>query len=312
MRQQIDALKIKGSVLVIKDNKTLLDYATNNATDTSYLINSVQKSMTAALVMRLVQTGKLSLQDPLSKFYPAIPGSKKIKLANLISMTAGLSLRPGSQLGSRTFKSDQANLEHNIAKTIFVPKMLGKWYYSSLNYIYLCGILSQVTGKSYEKLFRDTYIKPLKLKHTEFLWAKSAQLLNTGFIPGKVYKKGRYFLVKAKTALSDAHNELGAGSIVMSNHDLAKVIHYLLAGKFLSSKSRKLLYQAGSPSFYNGGFYNNSKFKIANGAGEGYYTFLRSTKDGKTMLIIQSDRTRMGQFASLKPQIDKIMKSLID
>ena len=60
MRQQIDALGIKGSVLIIRKGKILLNYADSNTTDTSYLINSAQKSLTAAMVMRLVQDGTSS------------------------------------------------------------------------------------------------------------------------------------------------------------------------------------------------------------------------------------------------------------
>ncbi|MBA1392314.1 class A beta-lactamase-related serine hydrolase, partial [Lactobacillus sp. XV13L] len=129
MRQQIDALKVKGSVLVIRNGKVLLDYAENNTADTSYLINSVQKSMTAAIVMRLVQAGRLHLRDHLSEFYPEVPGANKITLHNLLTMTAGLELKPGAKLGRQHFISDQDNIQSDAAKTIFVPKMLNKWYY---------------------------------------------------------------------------------------------------------------------------------------------------------------------------------------
>ncbi|WEV51111.1 serine hydrolase [Lactobacillus sp. ESL0731] len=313
MRQKIDALGIKGSVLVIKNGKTLLDYATENTTDTSYLINSVQKSMTAAMVMHEVQKGKLSLHDHLSKFYPEIPGAKKITIKNLLTMTAGLDLKPGAQLGRKHFISDDDNINYDAARTIFTSKLLGQWHYSSLNYIYLCGIMSQITGKSYEQLFRESYIKPLQLKHTAFLWSKSEKIIGSGLVPGMIYRRGRYIAVKHKAALRDAHNELGAGSVVMSNEDIAKVMHYILAGKILTTASRKLLYEAGPPVYYNGGLYNNIKYnvKTANGAGEGYYTFMRTTDNGKTMMIIQSNQTRAGQFVILKAEINQIMGRLI-
>ncbi|MDF7671737.1 serine hydrolase [Lactobacillus sp. ESL0701] len=313
MRQKIDALGIKGSVLVIKNGKTLLDYATENTTDTSYLINSVQKSMTAAMVMHEVQEGNLSLHDHLSKFYPEIPGAKKITIKNLLSMTAGLDLKPGANLGQKHFISDNSNINHDIAKTMFTAKMLGKWHYSSLNYIYLCGIMTQITGKSYEQLFRESYVKPLQLKHTAFLWSKSEKIITSGLVPGMFYRDGRYLVVKHKTALRDARNELGAGSVVMSNEDIAKVMHYILAGNILTNKSRKLLYAAGPPAYYNGGLYNNVKYnlKTANGAGDGYYTFVRSTDNGRTMMIIQSNQTNSGQFVILKAEINQIMAQLL-
>lgn len=313
MRQRIDALGIKGSVLVISKGKVLLDYASNNTTDTSYLINSVQKSMTAAMVMKLVQAGKLSLHERLAHFYPAIPGAQKITLENLLTMTAGLDLKPGARLGRKHFVSDRDNLACNVKKTVFKPKMLGKWYYSSLNYVYLCGIMTLVTGQSYEQLFRATYVKPLQLKHTEFLWSKPGRIIASRLVPGMIYRGGRYDVVKHKKALQAAHDELGAGSVVMSNHDLAKVMNYILAGGLLNKKSRQKLYRAKPPAYYNGGFYNDASLglKTANGAGEGYYTFLRSTKTAKTMIIIQANKTRLGDFDRLKPEIDKIMLQLL-
>lgn len=314
MRQQIDALNVKGSVLVIKNNHVLLNYAEKNSTDTSYLINSVQKSMTAAMVMQLVQEKKLSLHDRLSKFYPQVPGASKIKIENLVAMTAGLDLKPGTNLGCRHFISDEDNLQRDITKTVYTPNMLGKWYYSSLNYVYLCGIITKITGKSYEELFSETYVEPLQLKHTEFLWSKPSKIVASRLVPGTFYRNGHYNVIKHQKALRDAHNELGAGSVVMSNSDLAKVLHYILAGNMLTKKSRKLLYAAGPPSYYNGGLYNNRemKTKIANGAGEGYYTFVRTTNNGKTMLIIQSNETRRGRFEILRGQVNQIMKQLLD
>ncbi len=116
MRQAVNGLGIKGSVLVINNGKTLLDYATDNTTDTSYLINSVQKSMTAAMVMREIQDGKLSMDDRLAKFYPTVPGAKKVKIKDLLKMTSGLSLEPGKKLGTKHFVSDEDNIKHDIKK----------------------------------------------------------------------------------------------------------------------------------------------------------------------------------------------------
>ncbi|WEV39851.1 serine hydrolase domain-containing protein [Lactobacillus sp. ESL0681] len=314
MRQQIAVLGIKGSVLVLRNGKTLLNYATENTTDTSYLINSVQKSMTAAMVMHEVQAGKLSLHDRLDKFLPDVPGAKKVTIKHLLTMTAGLEIEPGAKLGSEYFITDEDNLQRDIAKTIFKPQMLGQWYYSSLNYVYLCAVMSKVTHKSYEQLFNQLYIKPLGLKQTAFLWANPEQLQASGLAMGMQYHRGQYVPIRRKQALRDAHNELGAGSIVMSNHDIVKTLHYILAGKLLSAKSRKQLYHSQPPYYYGGGFYNDDqlKLKTANGAGAGYYTFMRSTNDAQTMIIIQSNRTRHGQFDRLKPEIDALMWQLLD
>ena len=144
MRQAIDRLGIKGSVLVTSNTRPILNYATNNSTDTSYLINSVQKSMTAAMVMREVQKGKLSLNDKLSKYYPNVDGADSVKISNLLDMTSGLDLQQGQQLGTKKVISDKANIDHDQKYTVFDAQKLGKWHYTSVNYIYLCGILSKL------------------------------------------------------------------------------------------------------------------------------------------------------------------------
>lgn len=311
MRHAIDQLSAKGSVLVIKKGKPWLNYAKVNKADTSYLINSVQKSMTATLVMREVQKGKLKLTDPLSKFYPAIPGAKQVKIANLLDMTSGLDLKKGAQLGTPEYISDKANIQNDINKTVFDSKKLNKWHYTAVNYVYLCGILSKLEHESYEQLFRATYIKPLKLNHAEFLWADEGKLKASHWVPGYIKTKGRYKKVPLADAVKDAHNELGAGSIVMSNADLAKTIHAILAGNLLTNKSREVLFKGAAPTYYNGGFYNLPAYKVANGAGEGYYTFVRSTNDGQNMIIIQSNRTKTGQFVKIRKKVNQIMSLMM-
>lgn len=311
MRRAINHLGIRGSVLVTSDKKPVLKYATNNSADTSYLINSVQKSMTAAMLMREVQKGKLKLNDRLSKFFPKVDGAKNVKISNLLNMTSGLDLQQGESLGTPKFISDEANLKHDEQYTVFDAQKLGKWNYTAVNYIYICGILSKLEHKSYEKLFHETYIKPLKLKKTEFMWSSDKELKAVNWVPGYEKHDGRYVRVKHAAAVKDAHNELGAGSIVMSNSDLAKTIEYILDGKLLTEKSRKILFKGKAPSYYNGGLYNLKNYKSANGAGAGYYTFMRTTKDGQNMIIIQDNHTKNGEFKKLKKKVNNIMSMML-
>lgn len=304
---------VKGSVTVIRNGKTLLDYANWNKSDTSYLINSVQKSMTATMVMREVEKGKLSLDDTVSEFYPNVPGADYVKIKNLLNMTSGLDLKKGKKLGTKIFVSDKDNLKHDIKKTKFNKKKLGKWHYTAINYVLLCGIISKIENKSYEQLFRSTFIKPLKLQNTEFLWSNKKKLQKSNWVPGYVFSEidQAYERVPHQKAVLDAHNELGAGSVVMSNHDLAKTIRYILTGDVLSSQSRSVLFKGKKPKFYNGGFYNWSEYKIANGAGEGYYTFMRATPDAKNIIIIQSNLTSKGNFKPYKNEVNNIMSMML-
>src|SRR5256885_6255371 len=58
--------------------------------DTHFRIASNTKSMTAAVIVQLAQEGKLSLDDPVSKYVPGVPNGDKITITELLKMRSGL------------------------------------------------------------------------------------------------------------------------------------------------------------------------------------------------------------------------------
>ena len=78
-----------GTVLVAENGKIVYENALGpavrewnvpNSTDTKFMIGSVSKQFTAMLILQLVEEGKLSLDDRLSKFIPYYPGEKADKI----------------------------------------------------------------------------------------------------------------------------------------------------------------------------------------------------------------------------------------
>ena len=53
-------------------------------------IRSATKSFTVTRVLQLVARGRMSLDDPISKYYPGVPDGHKVKFRNLASMTSGV------------------------------------------------------------------------------------------------------------------------------------------------------------------------------------------------------------------------------
>ncbi|GFZ26479.1 serine hydrolase domain-containing protein [Lactobacillus corticis] len=302
MRQQLRAFKLANSAVVVKNGRTVISMHRQNSADTMYLINSTQKSMTAAMILKAANAGKLSLSDKLSKYYPQITGSDQVTIKNLLNMTYGLDYRVGYR-GIKHYVSDEATLQQAAENTAFDAAKLGKWHYTSLNFVLLSGILSQTLGKSYEQLYQEEFIKPLGLKHTIFAWDKQRQLYPwvPGHINGKVYPFNKTLLA--------THNDLGAGSLLMSTPDLAKVMYYILAGKLLTAKDHQYIQTSSLKNGYNCGYYHRRGIAAANGAGDGYYTFFRSTNDGRTMLLLQTNQTK-GNFKQIKRFINNLMKSV--
>src|SRR5438876_7283531 len=58
--------------------------------DTHFRIASNTKTMTAAVIVLLAQEGKLSLDDPVSKYVPGVPNGDNITITELLNMRSGL------------------------------------------------------------------------------------------------------------------------------------------------------------------------------------------------------------------------------
>ena len=76
-----------GCVLAVGDAR--LDPKTPAAASMRYSIGSVSKQFTAAAILMLAEEGKLSLDDPVSRFLPDLTDANKIKIRQLLSHTSG-------------------------------------------------------------------------------------------------------------------------------------------------------------------------------------------------------------------------------
>ncbi|MBS1733923.1 MAG: serine hydrolase, partial [Bacteroidetes bacterium] len=81
--------KFSGTVLLAKKGQVLLNngYGYKNAetreansSNTIYQVASIAKQFTAAVVLKLQEAGKLSVQDKLSRYYPGYPNGDKITI----------------------------------------------------------------------------------------------------------------------------------------------------------------------------------------------------------------------------------------
>ena len=92
-------LLIPGAVVVLRTPQgeftvsygtTLLGATSLPGADTHFRIASNTKTMTAAVIVLLAQDGKLSLDDPVSKYVPDVPNGDKITITELLNMRSGL------------------------------------------------------------------------------------------------------------------------------------------------------------------------------------------------------------------------------
>ena len=295
-KKLLDNAGLKGNLTIYKNKQRIWQYTTVGNANSAYLINSVQKKLTAGMVMRTVSENKLSLDDKVNKFYPNVPNGQNISVLNLLEMTSGLD--PAGPMGDALYNNDDANAQKMIQGTHYNEQNFGKWDYQDLDYILLSHILEKASGQSYETLFNDMYVYPLKLKHTDFVWADQQKLKEIDFL-----------FNGQNIDLNAMHGLLGASSVAMSNDDLYKVSLDLLNGKLLSSQNKDIIYAPGNnTSHYRGGLYTKNNHYESNGNGYGYCNFLRISKDGQNAVILQS--TDSSRYGDLSNSADKIYADL--
>lgn len=137
-----------------------------------FRIGSITKTFTATVILQLVQQGKLSLSDPLSKFEPQIPHSSQITIRELLNHTSGL--RTGNGAVTReAIQHPQTPVpaRREIAATVRQPLLSppGQTYhYSDVGYEILGEVAAKVTHTALGTLIQRQVIAPLGLSHTAY------------------------------------------------------------------------------------------------------------------------------------------------
>lgn len=154
-----DADIFSGVVVLARDGKPVFSQAYGyadrekkifNAVDTPFNLGSMNKLFTGLAIGQLVEQGRLSYEDPLSKFLPGVPdaeGSKRIKIKHLLSHTSGISGSFDAD-ASRSPEGVQAALDMIKWDPLkFEPGT--KWAYSNNGFQILGRVIEVVTGEDY-------------------------------------------------------------------------------------------------------------------------------------------------------------------
>ncbi|MDX1349187.1 MAG: serine hydrolase domain-containing protein [Putridiphycobacter sp.] len=155
-----------------KERGTLAD------TNTIYRTASISKSVTAFLMMLLVQEGIISLDDPIKEFLPEISNLKggqtaavnQITFRHLASHTSGLSREPDLEdAASGPIEEWEHKLINAISYTNLNSLPGQKYTYSNIGYGILGLTLARAAGKPYTKLVDEMIFKPLKMTNSFFV-----------------------------------------------------------------------------------------------------------------------------------------------
>ncbi|KMO52516.1 beta-lactamase, partial [Lacticaseibacillus rhamnosus] len=148
---KLQAAHFSGTVLMMRKGKVILntglgyadvDSGRLNGPETLYQIGSIQKGLTAVLLMKLVEQGKVRLSDPIGHYFTGIRTGKKVTLRMMLDMRSGLTL-PRAQPAKL---SDAGIVRWSIANLNYETP---RYDYQPVNFVLLAGVIEKVTGRLY-------------------------------------------------------------------------------------------------------------------------------------------------------------------
>jgi CubicO group peptidase (beta-lactamase class C family) len=171
---QLAGYGYSGAVLVAQHGEIVLDQGygladrargTPFTAGTLFDIASISKPFTAAAVLRLEMQGKLEVEDPISRFFPAAPPDKaRITLHQLLTHTAGLPESLGPEYEPLTREA--------FLQRIFAIKLLhppgGRFVYSNDGYSLLAAVVEKASGRSFGDFLRSEVFLPAGMRHSGF------------------------------------------------------------------------------------------------------------------------------------------------
>lgn len=234
------------SIAVVKNGKIVYTKAYGNARldpnaaatpEMRYAIGSISKQFTAACILLLEQEGKLSLNDPISKWLPDLKQAKEVTVKEILSHTSGYQdFWPQDYVPPLMLKPmpPQEILNRWAKKPLdFEPGT--RWQYSNTNFVIAAQIVEKISGKPFFDFLFANILKPLGL------------LSAVNFDKGKLTKEDaigymQYGLGPLRPAPDEGEGWMaGAGELAMTPSDLAKWDISLIDQSLLNVNSYKQL-----------------------------------------------------------------------
>ena len=173
---------------------------------TVFNIGSISKDFTAMSILLLLEENKLTLQDPLSHYFPELPSwANKVEITHLLSHSSGL---PAMAYIEGLENRQVLTKLNEVSELEFSPD--DKTLYGSFGYQLLAMIVAKVSKQSFGDFVASRIFTPLDMKYSYVLGthpAKKAQLAIG-------YEFGRGSVPQDSTT--------GAGNVYSNVSDLVK------------------------------------------------------------------------------------------
>lgn len=252
---------------------------------------SLSKMYTATAIFKLVEQGKITLEQKLNTCLPQpviarVPGADKISVRMLLNHSSGIEnfwQNPGfiSRYIENPFASYTLNDYFDAAQErLFEPGT--DLSYSNTNYLLLSLIIDEVTGQPHEKAFQKYIFNPLSLAHTFYKVLPIAQKNNIPELYADTDGSG-HLQHYTQLSLLQFTNESGSNSIMATPKDFVDFMHALTHQKILTPASfhemKKPYHDKAGNNIYGSGLEYFEKNGVM------LYGYSGSSFGGRTLLL---------------------------
>jgi CubicO group peptidase (beta-lactamase class C family) len=310
LKRMSDADLFWGTVVIARDGKPVFaqafGYANRekkipNTLDTPFLLASMNKLFTGLAIGQLVEQGKLTYDDPLSKFVPDFPdpaSAQKIKIKHLLSHTSGLAREAGplessAVDGPTTIKALIETYERT--PPAFEPGT--KHSYSNIGFVLLGRVIETASGQDYYDYMQKHVFAPAGATSVSFpLLPKDG----VAVVP-MAYPYESAFDSENRLSFESQLGKYGrrgssAGGSVASALDVLRLSTAMRAGRIVRPETFRLHSsgkpELGSPNYGYGiiaGPYLGRPFVGHNGRSFGHCTEFGELRDTPYTIVVLSN-----------------------
>ena len=254
LQPYLDSYKLAGFIGLIADksgkvhSQNLLGYADVEARkpmreDNVFWIASMTKMFAGASIMMLADEGKVSLDDPVTKFIPQLekwmvvtekasshillrPLVRPVTVRHVLSHTSGLT---GSSELQQATGSDSTPLKTRALSSVTGPLQWqpgDKYQYGNQGMNIAARIVEIVSGMPYEEFLQQRFFNPLGMTETTF-WPSDAQIARLAGAYSPNQEKNGYtrggigFLTRPYSDRAHRYPEAGGG-LFSTTHDILR------------------------------------------------------------------------------------------
>ncbi|SOC79896.1 CubicO group peptidase, beta-lactamase class C family [Salinimicrobium sediminis] len=206
--------------------------------ETVYRVASITKQFTAAVILKLIEEGKMEISDTLGKYFPEYPAhGAGITIQQLLNQTSGIGSKKYNTEVEKIAAGRKAFYELSEEEIIemFANAPLDfepgeQFAYRNQNYILLGMIIEKVSGLPYGQYLEEKFLKPLGLEQTGY--CDESRIIGSR-AQGYISAKGEIF----NAPYINMKNPGGAGGLCSTVLDLVRWNHLLYSGQVVSRES---------------------------------------------------------------------------